>query len=118
MQIATHFPTSYETISWEYATLVAIKISNNSYTREVRLICEEDELSGYFPVRCESAQLEYLHPYAELLRQATYEGGEPPVVPVYRAHGYARLSIAGAVYDYPELGAIRQRVCARLAARR
>ena len=111
MQIATHLPTRYETINWEYALLVAIKVSNTGYSRDVSLICEQDEQSGYFPVRCEAAQLEYLRPYAEILRRATYEGGEPPVVPIFRSNGYAHLCVSGAVYDYPELDSVRQRLC-------
>ena len=110
MLLATPFPTHYDTISWEYVALVSIQVSSNQYGKDVALICEDDEASGYFSVRCESGQLGYLQPYAERLAEA----GETPVVPVYRANGYAHFCISGALYDYPELGAIRQRICDRV----
>jgi hypothetical protein len=33
------------------------------------------------------------------------------VVPIFRSNGYAHLCVSGAVYDYPELDSVRQRLC-------
>lgn len=107
---APHFPTHYDSISWEYVALTEIRTSSSGYNTGITLICEEDEQSGFFAVRCDRAHMEYLAPYIELQQR-----GEQPVLPVYRTGGHTQFCITGAVYDYPELGAIRQRVCDRLS---
>lgn len=113
---STAHPT--ETISWEYVGLAQVRMHETPYGPSVRLLCYEDEAGEYFDVACDSADLEYLQPYLDLLSDAATGATEPPVIPVYRDNGRSRFAIYGAQHDYPELGAILQRVINRLPLRR
>lgn len=111
-------PHQTETISWEYVALAHARLSETPYGPSVRLLCYEDEGSGQFEVGCDYADFAYLGPYLELLVDAATDATEPPVIPVYRANGRSKFAIYGAMHDYPELGAILQRVSNRLPLRR
>lgn len=113
---STAHPT--ETISWEYVGLAQVRLNETPYGPSVRLLCYEDEGSGHFEVSCEYADFAYLRPYMDLLADAATGATEHPVIPVYRDNGRAKFAIYGAQHDYPELGAILQRVINRLSLRR
>ena len=107
-----------EAISWEYVGLAQVRMHETPYGPSVRLLCHEDEGSGQFEVSCEYADFAYLQPYLDLLSDAATGATEPPVIPVYRDNGRSKFAIYGAQHDYPELGAILQRVINRLPLRR
>lgn len=103
-------PTSYPAaLSWDYVGLTEVRTRKTPYGFEVTLVCQQDEGSGVFNVRCERAHTAYLQPYTELLQAAADGIGEPPVIPIHSSNGYATFSVCGAEHDYPELNTIRQR---------
>lgn len=95
-------------LSWDYVGLFEVLERVTPYGREITLVCQQDEGSGFFTVRCEHSSVVYLRPYTALLEAAARDMAEPPVIPVHKSSGYCTFSISGALHDYPELAAARE----------